>query len=171
MANLILETGAGLANSNSYADLAYADAYFYEHPFHADAWANITDEDQREALLKYASLFLDTAFDWIGYRASETQAMQWPRTHAYDGDGVLITSYSVPDRVRKATCEQAFVLSKGDPAAPPTGAGLTDLRIDVIELSFDKSVRTSSVNMGVMNLLRGLAEYAFARRIRKVIVG
>lgn len=170
MANLILETGVGLANSNSYADLAYADAYFAEHPFHADAWANITDEDQREALLKYASLYLDSSFDWIGYKATETQAMGWPRVYAYD-NGYLWPELSVPDKVRKAACEQAFVLSRGDPAAPLPGVGITELRIDVIQLTFDKAVRTPSVNMAVMSFLRGLAEYAFSRRIRKVIVG
>ena len=171
MANLILETGAGLVNSNSYVTLAWADDYFSEHPFHADAWANITDEDTREALLKAASRYLDTAFDWVGYRQSVTQAMEWPRTHVYDLGGVLLPAYTVPLRVMQATAEQAFLLSKGDPAAPPAGAGITELRLDVLQLTFDKALRTSPTGSSVIGLLRGLAEYAYARRIRKVLVG
>lgn len=171
MANLILETGAGLVNSNSYADLEYADAYFAEHPYHADAWANITDEDVRESLLKAGSLFLDTAFDWFGYKQTQTQAMQWPRAYIYDVYNTLIPPYTVPENVRRAACEQAFMMSKGDPYAATSGAGLTDMRIDVIELSFDKGVKVSPVSNVVPGLLRGLAEYVFTRRIRKVLVG
>jgi hypothetical protein len=171
VALLVLETGAGLVNSNSYVDLAYADEYFIGHPFHADAWAEITDEDRREALLISASSFLDAYFDWQGYRATTTQAMDWPRTMVYDADGLLLPYYSVPEQIRKATCEQAYILSKGDPAAPLPGVGITNLRIDVIELTFDKAVRVSPISSMVVALLRGLGEYTFSRRIRKVIVG
>jgi hypothetical protein len=62
-------------------------------------------------------------------------------------------------------------MSKGDPAAPPSGAGITELRVDVIELKFDKAAYTSPTSNAVVGLLRGLAEYAYGRRIRKVLVG
>jgi hypothetical protein len=171
VAILILEDGTGLSNSNSYVDLAYADAYFSNHPFYADAWANITDEDIRTALLISASGFLDAHFDFTGYRATTTQAMDWPRVYAQDKDGFVIPNYTIPGNLKKATCEQAFVLSKGDPGAPLPGVGLTELKIDVIDLKFDKAVRTPLVNGNVIALLRGMAEFVFARRIRKVVVG
>lgn len=171
MAHLILETGAGLSNSNSYADLTYADDYFSYHPYHADAWANITDEEMREALLIAATTFLDVAFDWRGYRLTETQALDWPRYGVYDDERFPISQNVIPERLKKATCEQAFFLSKGDPSAEPVGAGITELRVDVIQLTFDKAVRTSALPSNVVMLLRDFGEYSFARRIRKVIVG
>lgn len=171
MANLILEDGSGLANSNSYVDLEYADAYFSIHPFYADAWANMTDEDVRENLLIASTSFLDSYFDFTGYRATATQALEWPRVYAVDRDDIYVTNYTIPDRLRKAVCEQAYMLSRGDPNAPQSGLGLTELKIDVIDLKFDKNVRPLMVNNNVIALLRGLAEFAFARRIRKVIVG
>jgi hypothetical protein len=168
---LVPETGAGLPTANSYVTLEYADLYFESHPYNADAWANITDEDRREALLIAATTFIDTYFDWKGYRLSESQGLDWPRVYVYDGEGVLNASSVIPEKLKRAVCEQAFMMSKGDPSLPPTGAGLTSLRLDVIQLDFDKGARPALVNAYVVGLLRDLGEYTFARRIRKVIVG
>lgn len=172
MATLVLETGAGLSNSNSYVDLAEADTYFESHPYYADAWADIVDNTRRSDLLISASLWLDTNFEWIGYKRFETQAMGWPRTGAYDRYGYLISDLLVPRELKYATAEMAFHLSKGDPAeATQVGAGITDLRIDVIELTFDKGIRPSYVPSSVLNFLRDLGAYLGGVRVRKVIVG
>lgn len=170
MATLILETGLGLVNSNTYASLEYADAYFENHPFYADTWSDITDEDRRRGLLIHASRYLDTAFDWHGYQASTTQAMQWPRTGVHYRSGLMVPARTLPREVADATCEQAVFMARGDPYAPAQGAGITELKVDVIELVFDKSIKPVTVASPVVALLRGLADFAGGMRVRKVLV-
>lgn len=171
---LVLEDGTGLPNSNSYADVAYADAYFAGHPYYAEAWDDLTSP-QKENLLIAASYYIDSEFEWHGYRVSETQAMDWPRQWIVNPDPVGTLYYfptGVPDRVRRATCEQARFMSLGDATVSSSGGdGISELKIDVIELKFDSSVRVMTSNSMVLSLLRDLGIWSGAARVRKVLVG
>lgn len=171
---LVVEMGSGLANANTYASLAYADNYFAGHPFYADNWDEL-NSTQKEALLISATQFLDNYYIWYGYRATTTQALEWPRTGVRDVYGLVLPPNAIPPRLVQATCEQAFYLTKGDRSveavAPPD---LDKLKIDVIELDFSSStsgVNTQPIPSTVRNLLRGLGDYAVGMRVRRVVVG
>ncbi len=175
MPTVVVETGAGLANANSYVSLAYADTYFAGHPFYADAW-ELLDQSTREAYIIYATLQLDNEFIWRGRRATGTQALDWPRTGVYDLYDLAIAENSLPLRLMQATCEQAYYLTKGDRSAETQTSGEIDkLKIDVIELDFSSSSSTSfstqPVGSTVRGLLRGLGDYASGMRVRRVVVG
>lgn len=169
---LIPETGLIVAGANSYVDLAYADAYFENHPFFSDAWSELTSP-QKEGLLIYATRQLDLMFNWVGepVRANE-QTLGWPRT-VYSGltHPYIIANNVVPDRVKQAVCELAFHLSRGDPFAASSSEGLESLRVDVIELQFSGSTAAKPLPAPALVLLRGLGDYAFGGRMRKVVVG
>lgn len=166
---LILETGAGVANANSYADLSYADEYFSTHPFFSDAWSDL--QFNKENLLIAATRQLDLLFNWYGIPYRTDQALGWPRTiYGYTSHNLLVTDV-MPDRLRQATCEMAFHMSRGDPFATPASEGLEALRIDVIELQFNQSKKAAALPAPVAVLLRGLGEYAFGGRVRQVQVG
>lgn len=167
---LVPETGPGDVGANSYVSLAYAEEYFDGHPFYADAWADIVDVERKERLLITASQQLDVLFNWEGYRATETQGLDWPRYGVRDKEGGYLPDDALPDRLMRATCEMAYYLTRGDPAAISSSAGVSELRIDVIELTFDKSVRTAVVPSSTITLLRGLGEYANGSRVRRVVV-
>ena len=174
MVTVVMETGAGLANANSYADVAYADSYFAAHPFYADAWDEL-DDATKAVLLVSATRALDVQFLWHGYRATSTQALEWPRQRVRDLYDTLISANVVPERVRQATCEMAYYLTKGDRSPEnSTVSGLDRLKIDVIELEYSSSVSSSAtapVSTSVRDLLRGLADYMTGMRVRKVVVG
>lgn len=170
MADLVLETGSGVVGANSYADVAFANDYFSGHPFLADAWTE-TDSVKRAGLLIWGSQQIDLQFNWYGRRSTANQGMDWPRVGVRDRYDVLISQNVVPLRVKQAACEMAFFLTKGDPFAPPASAGLEELRIDVIDLKFGGSVAPRPVPPAALALLRGLGEYAFGSRVRRVIVG
>ncbi len=174
MPTLIPETGAGLANANSYVSLEYADAYFAGHPFYADAWEAM-DTARRESFLQYSTLQLDNAYVWRGTRSTSTQALDWPRSGVRSEYDLLLPAYALPGRLLQATCEQAYYLTKGDRSAESQSVGDIDrLRIDVIELEFSSTVSSTStqaVPSTVRGLLRGLGDYSGGMRVRKVIVG
>ena len=172
MAALVLETGAGVPGANSYADLAYADAYFESHPYYADNWAAIVDPDRRESLLMFGSRQLDVQFVWRGRRATTHQGLDWPRTYAYDNYDNLIGYNSVPEAVRQAACEMARFATTGDPyAGSGDTGGIEELRIDVIELKFGSSTPVTVVPSAVRDLLRPYGDYSRGIRVRRVLVG
>lgn len=168
---LVVETGVGLANANSYADVAFADQYFSSHPFYADAWADL-DTSKKAFLLISASADLDAMFNWKGNPSSTTQGLRWPRTNVYSVDDVLIARNSIPLNLRKATCEQARYLSstESNPDASVDTGGVTELKVDVITLKFGDSTSTKAVPKGASRWLRGLGGLYGASRVRKVQV-
>lgn len=123
MPTLIVETGAGLATANSYATAAEATAYF-DALSTPTAWSSATT-DNKEKALRMATQWLDTTYGqaWIGARESSTQALDWPRTYAYDAAGELLADV-VPSRLKAATAELAVKYLQ-DPTAfqPDVAAG------------------------------------------------
>lgn len=75
---MILETGSGVPNANSYASTDESDNY-------ADAsfntpWIRYTD-DEKERRLILSSRFVDRMYNsqWIGIKKTEAQGLAWPR--------------------------------------------------------------------------------------------
>jgi hypothetical protein len=170
MTTLVLEDGSGLTNSNSYVSVTEADDYFLGHPFYADTWDALGVPD-KENLLVSATATLDALITWYGYLYSDSQALGWPRTYVADSEGRVIASNVVPAKVKNATCELAVYASKGDPFAAPSSVGVDRLKIDVIELQFNKSEAKAPVPAATLLALRGLGEYTLGTRVRKVLVG
>src|SRR3954466_15851659 len=81
---LIKEDGSGLSDSNSYADVADGDAYFDGH-LYPSAWV-LSASDRKEQALVMATRVIDAAYRFNGWRTSDAQALQWPRTNCPDPD-------------------------------------------------------------------------------------
>jgi hypothetical protein len=132
---LIKEDGTGKSNANSYAEVADADAYFEAH-LYASAWTAATATTKAAALVM-ATRLVDSQYQFNGYRAHETQALQWPRERCPDPDRNLVTSAPlspvltnfvpntlVPQGVGFAVCEMARELLMSDRTAAPAGQGI-----------------------------------------------
>jgi len=105
---LIVEDGTGLTNSESYCSEEFADLY-HENRGNAN-WNSITD---KEAALRKATDYMLQyyRFLWTGYRATSTQALDWPRTSVYLNDyaeEVSVSSTIVPIEVKNACAELAL---------------------------------------------------------------
>ncbi|HNZ74488.1 MAG TPA: hypothetical protein PKN20_00020 [Verrucomicrobiota bacterium] len=133
---LIKEDGTGKVDANSYASVADGDAYFEGH-LYASAWTAATSGTKAAALVM-ATRLVDTQFQFNGYRAHETQALQWPRERCPDPDRNLVTSSlqspvlssfvpndEVPAGVASAVCEMARELLIVDRTAAPPGEGIS----------------------------------------------
>src|SRR5512137_1122606 len=115
---LIKEDGTGKVDANSYAAVADGDAYFEGH-LYATAWTAATSGTKAAALVM-ATRLVDTQFQFNGYRAHETQALQWPRERCPDPDRIAVSGSMespvlssfvpgnvVPKGVAAAVCEMA----------------------------------------------------------------
>jgi hypothetical protein len=101
----LVEDGTGLADANSYASVAFADAYFTLRGI--TAWAGTND--QKESWLVQATDYIDYRFGRriAGERLTTTQALIFP-IDLYDG---------MPTNLLKATSEYALRAISG-PLAP-----------------------------------------------------
>lgn len=102
---LVVETGAGLPDAESYATLAQADEY---HLKRGNAgWTG--EEASKEAALRRATEYLDGAYRarWLGQGATPAQALAWPRSYVRVGWDYL-PSDTVPVAVVRACCDAAL---------------------------------------------------------------
>ena len=98
--SVIVETGAGVANANSFASVAAATAY---HAARGNAaWDNIDDKDA--ALLKATdNMQAEYHSRWKGVQTHATQPLDWPRWGVcIDGWGNYIASDAIPVEVINA---------------------------------------------------------------------
>lgn len=88
-----------------YTTEAYYRAYFLAR--NIDVTAQLTAAV--DAALLVATEYLDDNYDFVGMRTVETQNYKWPRSGAYNSEGILLESATVPDKIQQATCELAYI--------------------------------------------------------------
>ncbi len=139
--SLIVETGDGLTNSNSYATEAEGNNYFASR-LNSDGWDNASSQN-REVALVMATRILDDWIAWKGIKANETQALRWPRYSVYDQDGFLIENTVIPQWLKEATFEEAIYLLDADRTSEPDTKGFKELSVGSLKLVIDKMDRDS----------------------------
>ena len=111
---LIVETGQGLPNSESYISVADADTY-HSNRGNTD-WAALTT-GEKERLLRIATDYMVAVYRlrWDGYRYVNTQALDWPRIYVPIRDICSVNAYPeyvdfdiVPTQVKNACAEFAL---------------------------------------------------------------
>lgn len=138
MAITIVAT-AGSAAANSFVTLAEAETYM-EGRGNKALWTAASDANKDIALAE-ATTDLDLR-EWSGYRATDTQALAWPRQWAIDPDNPnhdYFDTDTVPTRVKHATCELAFQYIKAgttDVAALDAKTGVKRKKVDVLETEY-----------------------------------
>ena len=137
MSTLVVETGGALSNANSYATEAEGTTFFSERPsaFIAE-WSNATSLN-REAALIWATRLIDEQVQWFGAKATQAQALRWPRYGVLDRDGYQYNSNVVPPFLKSATCEQALALLREDRTADAL-YGFSQIDVGPIGLAIDK---------------------------------
>lgn len=138
---LIVETGAGLSNAESFASVAYFKTYF------ANIGTDISalSDTRIEQLLRLGTNYMEQRFRhrWDGYKATSTQALSFPRAWLQIKDAPFGNSSEyypqneVPAIVVKACCEYSFRANAGDLMPDITQQVLSE-KVDAIEVQYDK---------------------------------
>ena len=130
---LIVEDGSGLNNAESYASVAFADAYFAAR---IGNWGSSTSH--KEMLLRLAADHIDAVYGqrFKGTKGTLSQALQWPRIGVWV-DGYELPVDEVPIEIQRACCE--FALAANTQSLLPTlNQGVKREKIDVIEIEYDE---------------------------------
>jgi hypothetical protein len=102
---LVVETGTGSSTANSYCTELFCTTYFQNQGGNT-AW-DAADKIQRERALMRATFWINQTYGdrFVGYRQVNTQALEFPRSLAYDRQGYEIEG--VPVALQRATAEIA----------------------------------------------------------------
>ena len=161
---LHLNTVVGGPDSDCYLTLVEAEHYHDEHRNFNTAWTTANDTDKTRAML-WAMALIESRILWKGVKATSTQQLAWPRYYAYDNDGYLLGydytagAYIIPEFVKFAVAELAYLLLISDRTADASSKGLKGLTVDVIKLEFDASNEVKTIPESVLGLLIGLGTY------------
>ena len=131
-----------IKDTNSYATVAEADAYFADR-LGADVWLTLTPEKKSQALIA-ATLHVD-GLRWKGSAISASQSLAFPRSGYYldtvVGDAVAMDP--VPPRIIKGTFEMALHLINNE-GVQEASSTLKSLKVGPIELTDMRDVQKTS---------------------------
>lgn len=132
---LIIETGEGLPNSNTYASVAELEAYA------ADRLETLPVEG-KEALLIRSMDYLESIKNYKGARASAEQALAWPRTRVYV-DGFPLDAKRIPTLLKRAQMQLAIEAMSYDLMPSTDGFAVASEKVDVIQVEYATGGRLS----------------------------
>jgi regulator of PEP synthase PpsR (kinase-PPPase family) len=116
-----------------------ADSYVTLSEYQARAtamgWTLADTDAANEINLRRAAVVLDSSYGWKGVRGSEFQARDWPRDNVGYVDGWWVDGDIVPQAIKDAQMEMAFLIQGGaDPLATVTAPVRRERkRADVLE--------------------------------------
>jgi len=153
MAVPVLVATAGASNANSYATVAEADLYHAAH-LYATTWEN-ADTDQKTVALIWATRVLDEQVDWLGAKATEAQALRWPRTDVEDKDGYTLSTSTVPVFLVNATAELArhFLTKDRFQVRDDAAAGLKKVQAGPVVVEFESMDRIGLLPESVLSMI------------------
>lgn len=160
-------TPGGTAD-DSYISVSDADAY-HEGRGNA-AWANL-DDDTKEVLLRQATDYMGQAYGlaWAGSRASDDQALDWPRADVC-AFGIDVLSTIIPPNVARACAVLALKAASG-PLSPDLGRVIQSQKIGPIETTYadysPQSKRYLSVDRMLAPYLAGAGGSVYSARLER----
>lgn len=170
---LIVEDGSIVAGAESYASVAYADAYFANRPSNPNSavWAALNTAG-KEGALREGTDHMMQAFRlaWQGNRVSQYQVLDWPR-YGVTRDKVFAVLFTiVPDEIQRGCVEYAVRASAG-PLVPDLERPESKIKIGPLEIDYSdgspwQTTYQSVVNVFSMYLQRGGSSSGMARLIR-----
>lgn len=104
-----LDATVGGASANSVATVAEADAYFLNR-LHSGLWSTAS----KEAALITGTRLIQDGCRFIGDKATDEQALDWPRTGVYDRDGFYVSELIIPEAVKNGVFEMAYAMLESD---------------------------------------------------------
>jgi hypothetical protein len=162
---LVIEDGSGVSGSNSFVDVAYADAYFAG----AGQAVWVGDDVAKEAALIRAGRYLN-GLRWQGSKFDFRHSMCWPRFGVPVADmegsislypsgfgyGLYWNTNEVPEPVKQAQCEAALRYLAGTEMLPDLerGGQVVMERVDVITTQYASGAPAGTRFLAVEALLR-----------------
>ena len=164
--SIVVEDGTGNPLANSYTSEEFADGYLLLDPKKLD-W-DIVDPESKENLLILASESLDLQFNWYGTKTHIDSGLRFPRTGLVTRDGIAYPNDTVPVAIQKATAQLAYHINQNDPMPALLGAGISRLRVDVIDIRFEHGSTAHPFPPIVLALASEFGSLSKTRRVNQV---
>jgi hypothetical protein len=176
---VVIDATVGGTSTNCYVTLAEAND-FCEQNIHDTTWTTLTD-DQKSAVLVWATRLLDDLMIWKGEKTDANQSLQWPRKYTYykmsrslyyenpliyESADNVIPSDIIPDWLKNATSEFGRLLASSDRTSDPDSAGFKQITVDVLTLKFDKTTIPSTLPRSVRDMVWFYGTYIRKNRNR-----
>jgi hypothetical protein len=157
---LVLEDGSGVTGANAYIAIADADSY---HSARGNAtWIETsTSPDQgKAAAIIRATAAIDARYRarFQGYKThGREQPLQWPRTSAWDTEGLAIASDEIPQEIKDAVCEAALreIVEAGS-MFPDLDPQAKRLKAGSVEIEYAGDATPQTVYQLIDGILAGL---------------
>lgn len=121
---IVVEDGLCVLGANAYADNVEADAYFTNRSTTSD-WFSLTSSQKDSALIE-ATAMMEAAVRWVCGTASCVGGLAWPRIGATYPNGTEVPVDTVPEFVKAAMFELAYLAKDTDIFAFLTTPGKYD---------------------------------------------
>lgn len=139
---ITVETGAGVANANSYVTLAEARTYAKARGVTLTAFDDVLEQ----YLIKAMDYLESLRADYRGIKTDSTYALQWPRYGVYL-DGVELDSNVIPTELKNAQVALAMAVQDGVDLMPTQSgdAFVVSEKVGPIETRYSEGVSVSGV--------------------------
>lgn len=158
-----VETGAGVAGANSYVSVAEADDYYAVDPNFNATWTAY-DTAAKEQRLAWSTRVLDQRCLFEGDVVTSGQALRWPRAGVYTKDHTAITNTTIPRQLKDAVLEHLKYAITNDPTVGSDVTNLSQIVVDVIELTYQEGTSQSNVPVMINHILDGIGFYIIGAR-------
>jgi hypothetical protein len=153
---LVVEDGTIVSGANSFATLAYANAYLSARG--VTKFADADQGDQETALVRACDYLRDEVlFIYRGQRVAYNQPLPWPRQGASIYRGPSIPNNVIPQGLIDAQCELCFKALTAD-LQPDIehGGGISSERIGPISTSYFEHANPRILITAIMGLIQPL---------------
>lgn len=139
---LIVETGVGTPNANSYLSVAEANSY---HSLYGNVDWDATTTDKENALI-VATQAIDLLYgeQYLSWKKIESIGpLLFPRLWFYDNNYQIVTENQIPEALKRATAEIALMNLMGTDVFPQanTAGNITTSKVKVGEIEIDNAYR------------------------------
>ena len=154
-------------DANSNITVEDASDYF-EARLNSSAWDTATEDNQKASVV-FATSVIDVAYDWVGYKATQAQALRWPRTGVFDPDSFAVESDEIPQFLADATAEMALALLENDRLEEDGTLGFSQIKVGPIFLQISRGDRRGVVPDTVESMLSfyGVKQRRAARTLER----
>lgn len=164
---VIVETGAGISEANSYRSTADIDAWVLTNP-HDTTWAGLA-QVAKDGYAVMSCRVMEEQTDWDGWQTSSTQARDLPRSGMIDKNGNSIDNDEIPTEIQNAQSELARLLAISDRTADNVMKGFKQIEVGPINLVADKADRPVVMADAVWNMISAFGSKSISKGISQVI--
>lgn len=151
---LTLDNTVSGTTANSYCSLASASDFLQQNIHSYSAWSSLSTVNS-EACLIWATDLLDKQMEWYGTKATDAQALRWPRENVSDPDGYAVDDETIPKFLWEATAEYARWLSLKDRTLEDPTKGFSRLEVSGLAAYINARDRVEIMPLAVYEMVKG----------------